>query len=49
MPTEDHTPRRTVRIPDELWQDVKRKAADQDRTVTEVVIDLLRRWVRDYP
>lgn len=44
----DHTPRRTVRVPDELWEAAKRKASDKDETLTEVIIRALTRYVRDY-
>lgn len=42
------TPNRTVRVPDELWEAVKRKAADRGETVTEVILRALKRYVRDY-
>lgn len=48
MPNKPKTPHRTVRVPDELWQAVKRKAADRDETVTDVVIRALKRYLRDY-
>lgn len=48
VPNQPATPHRTLRIPDELWDAVKRKAADEDTTVTDVVIRLLTRWVNEY-
>lgn len=48
MPNQEATPRRTLRIPDELWEAVKRKAADEGETVTDVVIRALQRYLRDY-
>lgn len=48
MPNQEATPRRTVRIPDELWEAVKRKAADEGKTVTEVIVRALERYLRDY-
>jgi len=42
------TPKRGVRIPDELWEAVKRKAADRGETVTAVILRALQRYVRDY-
>lgn len=42
------TPIHGFRIPDDLWEAVKRKAADEDVTVTEIVIRLLTRWVDEY-
>lgn len=48
MPREDWVPIRTVRVPDDLWEAAKRKAADRDETVTEVILRALVRYVRDY-
>lgn len=48
VPNQPATPHRTVRIPDELWQAAKRKAADRGETVTAVIIRALTRYVRDY-
>lgn len=48
MPNQEATPRRTVRIPDELWEAVKRKAVDEGKTVTEVIVQALTRYVREY-
>lgn len=42
------TPNRTVRVPDDLWEAVKRKAADRGETVTDVILRALRRYLRDY-
>jgi hypothetical protein len=36
-----------VRVPDELWQAVKRKAHDRGETVTDVIIRALKRYLRD--
>lgn len=41
------TPVRSIRIPDELWDLVKRRADDEAKTMTEVVIDALKRHVRN--
>lgn len=49
MPREDWVPIRTVRVPDELWQAVKRVAADRDETVTDVILRALERYVRSHP
>ena len=49
MPNQPATPHRTVRVPDELWEAVKRAAADQGETVTDVILRALRRYVRDHP
>ena len=42
------TPHRSVRVPDELWQDAKRAAADRGETVTDVILRALERYVRDW-
>jgi predicted transcriptional regulator len=42
-------PVRTVRVPDELWEAAKRVAADNDETVTDVIIRALERYVRLHP
>jgi hypothetical protein len=36
---------RNVRVPDELWEAAKSKAAAEGRSVSEVVRDYLKRWV----
>jgi plasmid stability protein len=41
-----HTPARNVRVPDDLWDAVKVKAASEGRTVTDVLLAALRRYVR---
>ncbi len=48
VPNQPATPNRTVRIPDELWEAVKKKASDRGETITDVVIRALKRYVRDY-
>lgn len=40
-----HTPPRSVRVEDALWEAAKVKAASEGRTVTEVVVTALRRYV----
>ncbi|HJR88891.1 MAG TPA: hypothetical protein VJ782_01865 [Aeromicrobium sp.] len=49
MPNQPATPTRSVRVPDDLWQAVKRAAADQGETVTDVIVRALMRYVRDHP
>jgi hypothetical protein len=34
-----------VRIPDELWEAFKRKASDEGKSITEVLIRLIRRYL----
>ena len=48
MPNQEATPRRTVRVPDELWQAAIRVASDRNETVTDVINRALRRYVRDF-
>lgn len=49
MPNQPKTPRRTVRVDDELWQAAKRAASDHGETVTDVIIRALKRYVREHP
>lgn len=37
-----------MRIPDELWHEAQRIAADRGETATEVVIRSLTRYVREF-
>ena len=48
-PNQPATPIRGFRIPDELYEAVKRVAADRGETVTDVVIRALTRYVREHP
>lgn len=43
------TERTTVRLPDELMRRVKRKAADEGRSLTALIEDALRRVVQEAP
>lgn len=45
-PATGKTPNRTVRVPDEVWEEAKRKAAEEGKTVSDVVGDCLRRYLR---
>jgi predicted transcriptional regulator len=49
VPNQPATPNRNVRVPDELWDEVLRIAADQHETATEIVLRALRAYVRRYP
>jgi len=42
----DHTPARSVRIPDALWAAVKAKADERHETVTDVITKALERYVK---
>lgn len=48
MPNQPATPNRTMRIPDEVWDEARRIAADRGENVTEVVVRALRRYIRDF-
>lgn len=41
------TPNRSIRIPDALWKKVKAKAKSEHKTVTQVIIALLFKWVNE--
>jgi len=45
MPNAPKTPTRTIRVPDELWLAAQKKAAEQDITVTSVLIAALEFFV----
>lgn len=47
MPKSAKTPTRTIRVSPELWNAVKEKAAIEDRTVTDVIIEALRKYIGD--
>jgi hypothetical protein len=44
-PATGETPSRNVRVPDEIWKAAQEKAAAQGRTMTEVIVSYLRRYV----
>lgn len=48
MPNSPKTPTRTIRVSTELWNAVKAKAADDNRTVTDVIIEALRAYVNKW-
>lgn len=41
-----HTPPRSIRIEEALWQAAKQKAAERGETVTDVITRALERYVR---
>lgn len=43
------TPKRHVRVPDGLWNAAKEKAATEDRTLTDVILTALQRYVSTPP
>lgn len=46
MPNQPRTPNRSVRVPDELWHAAQWIARDKGITMTDVVNELLKQWVR---
>lgn len=48
MPNQPATPHRTVRVPDEVWDEALRIAHDRGETVTDVVQRALRRYIREF-
>jgi len=47
VPNSPKTPTRTIRVADELWTAVKDKAALDNRTVTDVIIEYLKEYVSE--
>jgi predicted HicB family RNase H-like nuclease len=45
MPNAPKTPTRTIRVSDELWTAVQKKAALEEVTVTSVIIEALNNYV----
>lgn len=45
MPNQPKTPLRNIRVSDELWNAVKQKAAAEGRTISDVVRELLEKYV----
>ena len=45
MPNAPKTPTRTIRVPNDLWDQVKEKAAIEGRTVTSVIIEALEAYI----
>lgn len=47
MPNAPKTPTRTIRVPNDLWDKVKEKAAIEGRTVTSVIIEALEAYISE--
>ena len=47
MPNQPATPTHSFRCDDELWDAAVRKAAVEGTTVTDVLVDALKRFLRD--
>ncbi|HEX6937922.1 MAG TPA: YlcI/YnfO family protein [Longimicrobiales bacterium] len=45
-PATGQTPNRTVRVPDEVWEEAKKQAAEEGKNVSDVVNDCLRRYIQ---
>ena len=48
-PATGQTPSRNVRVADKLWQDAQDKAKQEGRTMTDVIVAYLRRYVSTSP
>lgn len=44
-PATGETPKRTVRVPDAVWDEAKQKAEAEGKNVSDVVNDCLRRYI----
>lgn len=47
MPNAPKTPTRTIRVPDDLWKAVQKKAAAEGITVTSVIISALEAYITE--
>jgi hypothetical protein len=47
MPNSPKTPTRTIRVPDDLWKTVQKKASEEGVTVTSVIIQALDVYVKE--
>lgn len=47
MPNAPKTPTRTIRVSDELWLAVQKKAAEQGITVTSILIEALEKFIEN--
>jgi predicted DNA binding CopG/RHH family protein len=47
MPNAPKTPTRTIRVSDDLWSAVQKKAALQGVTVTSIIIAALEKYLED--
>lgn len=45
MPNQPKTPARSVRIPDDLWEQARERAREAGTTVTAVLVEALRVYV----
>jgi hypothetical protein len=47
MPNAPKTPTRTIRVSTDLWLAVKDKAAIENRTVTDVIVEALKAYIKE--
>ena len=47
-PNQPATPTHSVRIPDAIWDAVRRLAESRGETATDVVLDALKRYLREF-
>ena len=47
MPNAPKTPTRTIRVSQNLWVAVKEKAAIENRTVTDVIVEALKKYISE--
>jgi predicted DNA binding CopG/RHH family protein len=47
MPNAPKTPTRTIRVSDDLWTAVQKKAAIDGVTVTSIIIAALEKYIQD--
>jgi hypothetical protein len=47
MPNAPKTPTRTIRVSTDLWLAVKDKAAIDNRTVTDVIVEALKAYIKE--
>ena len=47
MPNAPKTPTRTIRVSDQLWTAVQKKAAAEKITVTSIIIDALETYIKE--
>lgn len=45
-PPKTHTPLRSIRVPDELWNEARETAARRGESVTDVIRAALERYVK---
>jgi hypothetical protein len=48
-PATGETPSRNVRVPDGLWKAAQEKAKQEGRTMTDVIVAYLRRYISTPP